>query len=78
MKVWYEEKRSKGDFHGDPVVKNSPCNAGDLGSIPGQGTKIPHVVDQLSPSATTREFVCSNETCNERLNVMQIRPRVAK
>ena len=23
------------------VVKNPPCNAGDMGSIPGQGTKIP-------------------------------------
>ena len=24
-------------------VKNPPPNAGDLGSIPGPGTKIPHV-----------------------------------
>ena len=24
------------------VVKNLPCNAGDMGSIPGQGTKILH------------------------------------
>ena len=24
---------------GGPVVKNLPCNAGDSGSIPGQGTK---------------------------------------
>ena len=30
------------DFLGDPVVKNPPSNAGDAGSIPGQGTKIPH------------------------------------
>ena len=28
-------------FPGGLVVKNLPCNAGDLGSIPGQGTKIP-------------------------------------
>ena len=28
------------DFPGGPVVKNSSCNVGDLGSIPGQGTKI--------------------------------------
>ena len=27
-----------------PVVKNPPCNAGDAGLIPGQGTKIPHAV----------------------------------
>ena len=30
----------EGDFPGCPVVKTS--NAGDLGSIPGQGTKVPH------------------------------------
>ena len=27
------------DFPGVPVVKNPPSNAGDVGSIPGQGTK---------------------------------------
>ena len=31
-----------GDFPGGPVVKNPPSNAGDGGSIPGRGTKIPH------------------------------------
>ena len=30
------------DFPGGPVVKNLPCKAGDMGSIPGWGTKIPH------------------------------------
>ena len=30
-----------GDFPGSPVVKNPPYNAGDSGSIPGQGTKDP-------------------------------------
>ena len=29
------------DFPGGPVVKNLPSNAGDPGSIPGRGTKIP-------------------------------------
>ena len=28
------------DFPGGPVVKNLPSNAGDMGSIPGQETKI--------------------------------------
>ena len=41
------------DFPGGPVVKNLPCNAGDVGSIPGQGTKIPHDAGQLSLRATT-------------------------
>ena len=36
------------DFSGGPVVENSPSNAGDAGSIPGWGTKIPHAAGQLS------------------------------
>ena len=32
-------------FPGGPVV---PCHSGDMGSIPGQGTKIPHAAKQLS------------------------------
>ena len=31
------------DFSGGPVVKNLPFNAGDMGPIPGWGTKIPYV-----------------------------------
>ena len=30
---------SFGDFLGGPVVKNPPSNAGDVGLIPGLGTK---------------------------------------
>ena len=29
------------NFPGGPGVENSLCSAGDAGSIPGQGTKIP-------------------------------------
>ena len=36
------------DFPGGPVFKNLPCNAWDLGSIPGQKTKIPHAAGQLT------------------------------
>ena len=43
------------DFPGGPVVKSLPCNAGDTGSVPGPGTKIPHAEGPLSPSATARE-----------------------
>ena len=49
------------DFPGGPVVKNLPCNAGDVGSIPGQGTKIPHAAGQRSLRATTTELVRLNE-----------------
>ena len=48
------------DFPGGPVVKNPPSNAGDAGLIPGQGTKIPHAMEQLSPCATTAELRCLN------------------
>ena len=44
-----------GDFPGGPVVKNPPSNAGDVGSIPGWGTKMPHAAGQLSPRAATTE-----------------------
>ena len=33
------------DLPGFPVVKNSPCNAWDMGWIPGQGTEIPHALE---------------------------------
>ena len=35
------------DFSGGPMVKSPPCNAGDSGLVPGQGTKIPHAMEQL-------------------------------
>ena len=38
------------------MVKNLPSNAGDVGSIPSRGTKIPRAVGQLSPRATTTEL----------------------
>ena len=31
-----------------PVDKNPPSSAGDVGSIPRWGTKIPHATEQLS------------------------------
>ena len=37
------------------MVKNPPSNAGDVGSIPVQGTTIPHAAGQLSLHTTTRE-----------------------
>ena len=48
------------DFPGGPVVKNPPSKAGDVGSIPGRGTKIPHASGPLSPRASTREPACHN------------------
>ena len=48
------------DFPGGPVVKNLPSSAGDVGSIPGRGTKIPHATGQLSPLTTTTELARLN------------------
>ena len=49
------------------MVKNLPFNAGDADSVPDQGTKISHTVEQLSQHAATTElahhndnFVCCN------------------
>ena len=40
------------DLPESSVVKNLPANARDLGSNPGQGTKIPHAAEQLSLHTT--------------------------
>ena len=56
------------NFHGLPVVRNPPCNAGDVNLIPGRGNKIPHAGRQtsqrkpelLSPNAATKDLLCCN------------------
>ena len=42
------------------MFKTPPCNEGDLGSIPGQGAKIPDAAKLLSPDATTAEAAGSD------------------
>ena len=44
-----------GDFPGGPVVKNTPSNAGDAGSIPGQGTQITYATEQMHPCSITTD-----------------------
>ena len=63
-KILCKEKNYK-DFPGGSVVKNPPSNAGDAGSIPGRGTKIPHATGQLSLRTTTTEPSCHSwrEAC---------------
>ena len=60
------------DFPGGPVVKNPPSSAGDMGSIPGRGTKVPHAAGQLSPRITTTEptrcGVCARQLERENLH----------
>ena len=71
------------DLAGGPMEgKSLPSNAGDTGLIPGWGTKIPHVVWQLSQLVSTREStlqitdytirekpVC----CNRRSRMLKLR-----
>ena len=45
FKLKYNKKYCR-NFHGGSVVKNLPSDAGDANLIPGQRTKIPHVVGQ--------------------------------
>ena len=52
------------DFPSSPMVKNPPCNAGDAGSTPGWGTKIPHAAMQLSLYTTTTEPTHSGARCH--------------
>ena len=58
--AYISSKTDTRDFPGGPVVKNPPYNAGDVGSIPGQGIKIPHAAGQLSSRAATTEHSSHN------------------
>ena len=49
--------RDEGRQEGPTVVRNLP-SAGEAGSIPGQGTKIPHTIGQLSLRDATTKSVC--------------------
>ena len=53
-------KNTMRDFPDGPVVKNLTYNAGDEGSIPSQGTGIPHAMGQLSSRTTTTELAHLN------------------
>ena len=52
------------NFLGDPVVRNPPCNAGDVVSITGGRTKTPLAMKQLIPRATATEPVCHTESAH--------------
>ena len=85
--------KSKRDPPGGSVVKNLPCNAGDVGSIFGQCTKILRAVER-PPTADTTEPVSSGAhapqllkpVCHKersymmqrRSHVPQLKPRAAK
>ena len=45
------------------MLKNPPSNAGDVGLIPGRGTKIPHAAGQLSLHAASTEPALGLHCC---------------
>ena len=67
---WFVSKRSPSkyylilqkDFPSVPMVKNPPFNAGDAGSIPSRGTKIPHASGLLSPWVAMRILCATSKT----------------
>ena len=50
QKIIHSKKIEHRDFPCSPMVKNQPCNAGDISLIPGRRAKIPLAAEQLSPS----------------------------
>ena len=44
------------DFPGGSVVKTSPSNAVGVGSIPGQGAKIPHASWPKNPNIKQKQY----------------------
>ena len=74
--MWYEVEAR--DFPGGPVVKNPPSNAGDKGSIPGWGTKIPHATGQINPTAKSREKLMHHSEEHERYSMPKVKPNTTK
>ena len=62
------------------MVKNPPSNAGDMGNIPGWGTKTPHAVEKQSPCTATTEPVRHNQRVHGQQPEMpsDTRPDAAK
>ena len=44
------------DFPGGPVVETLPSNAGVVGSVPGQGAKIPHASQPKSQNIQQKQY----------------------
>ena len=60
---------------GGSVVKNPPSNAGDVGLIPGPGTKIPHATGQLNPYARAREASSLWNPCSTTRETLALQKR---
>jgi len=63
------------DFAGGPVVSSPPSNAGDLGLIPGPGTKVPHAVCHNHRAEVPQPEALAPQ---QRPSEPQLRPNAAK
>ena len=66
------ELSQPGDLPGGPVVKNLPPKAGDAGSIPDQGTKIPHATRTTKPVPQLPNLRPSTGETPQRLSTYSI------
>ena len=71
-----KEREKDREIPSGPVVKSLPFNAGDMGSIPGQRSKIPHALGQISLCTPTKEPTSHNED-PPHPHVLQLRPNTA-
>ena len=65
-------KRNIRNFPGDPVVENSPCNAGDVGSSPGMKTTDPTVQCNKDLNNATKIPSAANKTNTAKYREAQI------
>ena len=61
------------DLPGGSVVKNQPSNAGNVGSFPGHGIKIPHALEQPSPRTITEVSprAITREACKPQRKILR-------
>jgi len=60
LKIVHNKKIKHEDFPGSTEVKNLPCSARDMDSIPGQETTVPYATEQLSLHAATTDPMSHN------------------
>ena len=64
------QEDSDSDFPGGSMVESLSCKAGDVGLTPGQGTKIPHAGEQISPHATTRGHALQQKILHDAMKIL--------
>ena len=68
----YFRKPQDREFPGGTVVQNLPVNAGDTGSVLGQGAKIPHALQPKKQNIKQKQY------CNKFNKVFKNGPHQKK